>query len=35
MMLDLLIIGLVVRLVVNAVKVGQRRHDPTVESRSP
>jgi len=29
MMLDLVIIGLVVRLVVNAVKIGQRRHSPT------
>ena len=29
MMLDLVIIGLVVRLVVNAVKIGQRRHNPT------
>jgi len=28
MMLDLVIIGLVVRLVVNAVKIGQRRSDP-------
>jgi voltage-gated potassium channel len=28
MMLDLVIIGLVVRLVVNAIKVGQRRRDP-------
>ena len=35
MMLDLVIIGLVVRLVVNAVKVGQRRHEPTAESRRP
>lgn len=29
MMLDLVIIGLVVRLVVNAIKVGQRRHSPS------
>lgn len=29
MMLDLAIIGLVVRLVINAIKIGQRRHDPT------
>jgi voltage-gated potassium channel len=28
MMLDLVIIGLVVRLVVNAIKIGQRRRDP-------
>jgi len=28
MMLDLVIIGLVVRLIINAIKVGQRRHDP-------
>jgi voltage-gated potassium channel len=35
MMLDLVIIGLVVRLVVNAVKVGQRRHSPTDEIQDP
>ncbi len=35
MMLDLVIIGLVVRLVVNAVKVGQRRHSPTGEIQDP
>ena len=29
MMLDLVIIGLVARLVVNAIKIGQRRHNPT------
>lgn len=29
MMLDLVIIGLVARLVINAIKVGQRRHTPT------
>ena len=29
MMLDLVIIGLVVRLVINAIKIGQRRHSPT------
>ena len=29
MMLDLVIIGLVARLVINAIKVGQRRHNPT------
>lgn len=29
MMLDLVIIGLVVRVIINAVKVGQRRHQPT------
>jgi hypothetical protein len=28
-MLDLVIIGLVARLVINAIKVGQRRHNPT------
>lgn len=35
MMLDLVIIGLVVRLVINAVKVGQRRHTPTGELEDP
>lgn len=29
MMLDLVIIGLVVRLVINAIKIGQRHHNPT------
>ena len=29
MMLDLVIIGLVVHLVINAIKIGQRRHQPT------
>ena len=34
-MLDLVIIGLVVRLVINAVKVGQRRRTPTGELEDP
>jgi voltage-gated potassium channel len=29
MMLDLVFVGLVIRLGINAVKVGQRRHQPT------
>jgi voltage-gated potassium channel len=30
MMLDLVIVGLVLRLVINAIKIGQRRRDPTL-----
>ena len=35
MLLDLVIIGLVARMVINAIKIGQRRHLPAAEIRGP